>query len=175
MLLSTANDRAVDVWVVRDARDRLASISSSIFMFYKPRKDCMLTPGMTHGKSLLLPSLVTVAQLFTTINHLVKDLQLWYIFKKSRLQVQLREKKRNCIHLILAQPITDLYIWERIQNSTHNCVAEGLLTLLFTTINHSVKDPGSYFFSSKNHLILMLTCCPSRTWTLLVFCQGWMS
>lgn len=121
------------------------------------------------------PRLVTVAQLFTTINHLVKDLQLWYIFKKSRVQVQLREKKRNCIHLILAQPITDLYIWERIQNSTHNCVAEGLLTLLFTTINHSVKDPGSYFFSSKNHLILMLTCCPSRTWTLLVFCQGWMS
>lgn len=74
------------------------------------------------------PRLVTVAQLFTTINHLVKDLQLWYIFKKSRVQVQLREKKRNCIHL-LAQPITDLYIWERIQNSTHNCVAEGLLTL----------------------------------------------
>ena len=39
------------------------------------------------------PRLVTVAQLFTTINHLVKDLQLWYIFKKSTSTIERKEKK----------------------------------------------------------------------------------
>ena len=80
MLLSTANDRAVDVWVVRDV-PRLKPVKHlllklDIYVLQTQKRLPADSPGMTHGKSLLLPSLVTVAQLFTTINHLVKDLQL---------------------------------------------------------------------------------------------------
>ena len=76
-LLSTANDRAVDVWVVRDV-PRLKPVKHlllklDIYVLQTQKRLPADSPGMTHGKSLLL---VTVAQLFTTINHLVKDLQL---------------------------------------------------------------------------------------------------
>ena len=77
MLLSTANDRAVDVWVVRDV-PRLKPVKHlllklDIYVLQTQKRLPADSPGMTDGKSLLL---VTVAQLFTTINHLVKDLQL---------------------------------------------------------------------------------------------------